>query len=74
MRLIKSPAISKSDKQSSLIAILKKAKANNLTIQFCGTLAGNGRLNFIIEIIDVFYQKFQGRMAKLKLKSPLLLN
>ncbi|MDB9870227.1 F0F1 ATP synthase subunit delta [Alphaproteobacteria bacterium] len=52
--LIKSPAISKNDKQSALIAILKKAKANNLTIQFCGTLAGNGRLFYINEIIDVF--------------------
>ena len=38
-------------------AILKKAKANNLTIQFCGTLADNGRLNLILEIIDVFILK-----------------
>ena len=66
MSLIKSPAISKSDKQSSLIAILKKAKANNLTIQFCGTLAGNGRLNFIIEIIDFFLLEVSRKNGEVK--------
>ena len=66
MSLIKSPAISKSDKQSSLIAILKKAKANNLTIQFCGTLAGNGRLNFIMEIIDVFLLEVSRKNGEVK--------
>jgi F-type H+-transporting ATPase subunit delta len=52
--MIKSPAVSKSNKQSSIIKILKKAKADSLTIKFCGTLASNGRLIFIHEIIDVF--------------------
>ena len=57
LSLITSPAISKNDKKASLTSILKKAKANTLTIQFCGTLADNGRLNIIIEIIDVFLSK-----------------
>ncbi len=52
--MIKSPAVSKSNKQSSIIKILKKAKADSLTIKFCGTLANNGRLILIHEIIDVF--------------------
>ena len=52
--MIKSPAVSKSNKQSSIIKILKKAKADSLTIKFCGTLANNGRLILINEIIDVF--------------------
>ena len=52
--MIKSPAVSKSNKQSSIIKILKKAKADSLTIKFCGTLAKNSRLIFIHEIIDVF--------------------
>ena len=52
--MIESPAVSKSNKQSSIIKILKKAKADNLTIKFCGTLANNGRLILIHEIIDVF--------------------
>ena len=52
--MIKSPAVSKSNKQSSIIKILKKAKADSLTIKFCGILAKNGRLILINEIIDVF--------------------
>ena len=52
--IIKSPAISKSEKQSSVIALLKKAKADKLTVQFCGVLANNGRLNILSEIMDVF--------------------
>ena len=52
--MIKSPAVSKSNKQSSIIKILQKAKADSLTIKFCGILAKNGRLILINEIIDVF--------------------
>ena len=52
--MIKSPAVSKSNKQSSLIKILKKAKADTLTIKFCGILTKNSRLILINEIIDVF--------------------
>ena len=66
MSVLKSPAISKSDKQSSLTAILTKAKANNLTIQFCGTLVGNGRLNFINEIIDVFLSEVSIKNGEIK--------
>ena len=57
LSLVTSPAISKNNKKASFSAILKKAKANSLTIQFCGTLADNGRLNLIMEIIDVFISK-----------------
>ena len=52
--LIKSPALSKSDKQNSIIKILNKAKAQKLTIKFFGTLANNGRLILINEVIDEF--------------------
>ena len=54
INMIQSPAISTSQKQSSIIAILRKAKAEKLTVQFCGVLADNGRLNLLNEIIDVF--------------------
>ena len=54
VNMIKSPAVSKSNKQSSIIKILKKAKADSLTIKFCGILAKNGRFILINEIIDVF--------------------
>ena len=53
-KMIKSPAVTKSNKQSSIVKILKKAKADNLTIKFFGTLANNGRLILINEIVDVF--------------------
>lgn len=52
--MIKNPSISKADKKSSVIAVLKKMKADKLTIMFCGTLAVNGRLNYLKQIQDVF--------------------
>jgi F0F1-type ATP synthase delta subunit len=52
--LIKSPAISKSDKQNSILKILNKAKAQKLTTKFFGTLANNGRLTLSNEVIDNF--------------------
>ena len=54
LNMIKNPSISKGDKQSSVIAVLKKMKADKLTIKFCGTLAANGRLNYLKQIQDVF--------------------
>ena len=54
LNMIKNPSISKADKQSSVIAVLKKMKADKLTIKFCGTLAANGRLNYLKQIQDVF--------------------
>ena len=52
--LIKSPAISKSDKHNSILKILNKAKSQKLTIKFFGTLANNGRLILINEVIEDF--------------------
>ena len=52
--LIMSPAISKFDKQNSILKILNKAKAQKLTIKFFGTLANNGRSTLISDVIDNF--------------------
>ena len=52
--LIKSPAISKSDKQNSILKILNKVEAQKLTTKFFGTLANNGRLTLINDVIDNF--------------------
>ena len=52
--MIQSPAVSKANKEVLILKILKKAKVHKLTLNFCGTLAKNGRLNLINEIIDVF--------------------
>ena len=54
LNMIKNPSISKANQQSSIIAVLKKMKADKLTIKFCGTLAANGRLNYLKQIQDVF--------------------
>ena len=54
LNMIKNPSISKAEKQSSVIAILKIMKADKLTINFCGTLAINGRLNYLNQIQEVF--------------------
>ena len=53
-KLISSPAITKSDKQNSILKILKKAKAQDLSVKFFGTLANNGRLIIINEVIEDF--------------------
>ena len=52
--LIKSPAISKSDKQNSILKILNKAKVQKLTTNFFGTLASNGRLTLINVLVFGF--------------------
>ncbi len=52
--LIVSPAISKSDKQNSILKILNQAQAQKLTTKFFGTLAKNGRLILFNEVIDNF--------------------
>jgi len=52
--MIQSPAVSKANKEVLILKILKKAKGHKLTLNFCGTLAKNGRLMLINEIIDVF--------------------
>ena len=55
VNMIINPAISKADKLSSITAVLKKMKVDQLTIKFCGTLAANGRLNYLKQIQDVFF-------------------
>ena len=52
--MIQSPAVSKANKEVLILKILQKAKAHKLTLNFCGTLAKNGRLTLINDIIDVF--------------------
>ncbi|MDC0093419.1 ATP synthase F1 subunit delta [Alphaproteobacteria bacterium] len=52
--MIKNRSISKANKKSSVIAVLKKIKADKLTIKFFGTLADNGRLDYLKQIQSVF--------------------
>lgn len=53
-RLVFSPAISRDDQGTAMIALLKKAKADALTIKFIGLVASNGRLFALPQIIDNF--------------------
>ena len=76
LNMIKNPSISKADKQFSIIAILKIMKADKLTIKFCGTLATNGRLNFLNQIQEVFLSlvsKINGEVQA-EVTSPLKLD
>ena len=65
-KLIISPAISKSDKQNSVIKILNKAIAQKLTIKFFGTLVKNGRLILINEVIDDFLSEVSRSNGEVK--------
>ena len=74
--LINSPAISKSDKKNLILKILNKAKAQKLTIKFFGTLANNGRLILINEVIDDFLSEVSriNNEVKAEVTSPFELD
>ena len=52
--VIKSSSLSRENQASLMEKILKKMKVSPLTIKFIGTLAINGRLNIVNNIIDEF--------------------
>ena len=55
--VIKSSSLSRENQASLMEKILKKMKVSPLTIKFIGTLAINGRLNIVNNIIDEFLKK-----------------
>ena len=55
--LIKSHVISRENKAKVIEKILKKLKSHSLIVKFMGTIALNGRMNFIEDIIDQFLNK-----------------
>jgi len=65
-RLIKSPVISREDQKSSLMIILEKANANELTKKFIGAVIMNRRIFFIEEIIDAFKSELADRRGEVK--------
>ena len=66
--LIVSPAISKSEKQNSILKILNKVEAEKLTTKFFGTLANNGRLILINDVIDNFLSQVSRIKGEVKVE------
>jgi len=63
--VIKSSSLSRENQASLMEKILKKMKASPLIIKFIGTLAINGRLNIVNNIIDEFLKKLAHERGEL---------
>ena len=64
--LIKSHVISRENKAKVIEKILKKLKSHSLIVKFMGTIALNGRMNFIEDIIDQFLNKLSIERGEIK--------
>ena len=64
--LIKSHVISRENKAKVIEKILKKLKSHSLIVKFMGTIALNGRINFIEDIIDQFLNKLSLERGEIK--------
>ena len=64
-KLIYSPVFGAEEKSSAITKLLKKAKAKDLVVQFIGTIAKNGRLFAIKEIIFAFNKEVDTRRGKI---------
>ena len=63
--VIKSSGLSRENQASLMEKILKKMKVSPLIIKFIGTLAINGRLNIVNNIIDEFLKKLAHERGEL---------
>ena len=63
-KLVYSPVFGADEKSSTITQLLQKAKAKELVIQFIGTIAKNGRLFAIKEIISAFNKEVETRRGK----------
>ena len=64
--LLYSPTVGKMHQGKILNDILKKGKADKLTVNFCGVLCRNGRVNLITKISAVSYCIDRGFQSKLE--------
>ena len=67
--LIFSPTIGKSKQTKSIIEILEKARANRITINFCGLLSKNGRIFILEKIIVAFLREVLRRNGEIKVEA-----
>ena len=63
--LISSPTIAKSNQTKALVNILKKANADNVTINFCGVVSENGRTYLLEKIIKEFLLEVSRRRGEI---------
>jgi len=63
--VLKSSSLSRENQANLMEKILKKMKVNPLIIKFIGTLAINGRLNIVNNIIDEFLKKLAHERGEL---------
>ena len=63
-RLIESPILSREEQQRAITAIMEKAGADALTVNFLGTLAANGRLSALPRVIQAFQQEHARRCGQ----------
>ena len=59
-----SPTVGKTNQGKILNDILKKGKADKLTVNFCGVLCRNGRVNLITKIMREFLNEVANEIAK----------
>ncbi len=64
-KLIESPVVGRQQQADAIIAILKKAGADGLTIKFIGTMAENGRLSSLPRVIQAFQQEHARRRGQI---------
>ena len=58
-KLVYSPVFGSDEKSAAITQLLRKAKAKDLVVQFVGTIAKNGRLFAIKEIISAFNKEVE---------------
>ena len=63
--LLLSPTVGKTNQGKILNDILKKGKADKLTINFCGVLCRNGRVNLITKIMREFLNEVARRRGEI---------
>ena len=67
-KLIYSPTIGKVKQTKLIVEILKKARANKITINFCGALSNNGRIYLLNKIVEEFLTEVSRRNGELKVE------
>ena len=74
--LLYSPTVGKTYQGTILNDILKKGKADKLTINFCGVLCRNGRVNLITKIMRDFLNEVARRKGEITVEvfSPFKLD
>ena len=63
-KLLVSPILSREEQQRAITAIMEKAGADALTVNFLGTLAANGRLSALPRVIQAFQQEHARRCGQ----------